>query len=475
MSALDLSKFSKSAQAAIHRICLEASKPDSFIALVVLSHACIESELTVAPAQTQSVAASASAVAEAGPILPSHIASTLKRTAEMALGDYTGRCAPRSLSTGITLASSNCVVVPREIKFAKLNWGVLGAVTQVDFTGSRLVQVEEDDQGNQPNRILHLLQKCVRVILQRNPQDDVDALSKKMQATMKTTLLTDITSEVAGEISLAIEKLEDLRVQLNDMRQKKPSKASITSLLEKFDSAVKEVQVPEQLKANLEQDRLFNCTLSSPSSRPCMLNKVFMRSCRDEEYPGPDWHITALSRNGETLVANIIQRIKQGKKMKTVVSKQWPLGWDTRGLLPTILPSTQDDWNMDVISLVAEWKRIKIIEERTRMASLAVGLTSGKAKKKSNKIYDEFNVTTQDILLFLRDCGIHNVIMVDGSCNVFASPDDILFCDPEDVKCAMCKHCGNSISDHPHGGTKRAKRAKRANHTKRMRTKPKQN
>lgn len=451
--AFDISKFSKSAQAAIHRIVEEASTPASTITIVVLSHGCIPSELSMGP--TAVVEATAGTAGTWGPEWPPHIASTLQMMDSKASGCHKGRCTPQLLVTtpGLRLSSSQCITVPDGIEnFAKINWGVLGAVTYVDGRDSRTEQVKEDAQGSQPNNFLYLLQECVRAPLQKFPDLSIDGVCREMQKTMKTELLRDITAGVDAEIAIKTDRLQTLRTKLEDRGTKQHSKQSMSSLVEEFEIMLRDVQGSEQLRENLQSDRLFNYTLSSPCSRPCVLNKVFMRSAdKDEKYPGPDWHVTALSRDGRMLVANIIQRIKQGKTFKTKISKQWPLEWMSRGAswFPEILPTTRDDWDMDVLSLVEEWKKLRIIAEQ-----VAAGPISGKLKRKSDskKIFDEFNVSTQDILTFLQELGIRNVVFVDGSCNVFASQDDILFCDPANVHGAVCKRCKSSFSGHPHGG-----------------------
>lgn len=463
--SFDLSKFSKSAQAAIHRIRQEASTSTSTITLVVLSHGCIASELSAVSGSA--VKAGTSGASACRPEIPPHIVSTLQMLDSKSSGCHTGRCTPPVLSTtpGLTLASSQCVDVPEGIEnFAKLNWGVAGAVTYVDGRDSRTTQVKEDAQGSQPNNFLYLLQECVRAPLQAFPHLSVDRVSREMQQIMNTELLKDIAARIDEEIDIKVATLRDIRTKLEAEFTKKQSKGSSSgvAMLEKFEAAMKDVQGSEQLRENLQFDRLFNYTLSSPCSRPCIFNKVFMRTAdNDEKYPGPDWNITALSRDGQMIVANIIQRVKQGKTFKTKISKQWPLEWMSRGAswFPEIRPTTKDDWDMDMLSLVEEWKKLKIIAEQEAAASAGVP-TSGKLKRKPDgkKIYDEFNVTTQDILTFLRDNGIRNVIIVDGSCNVFASPDDTLFCDPASLECIACKICKNPTSGHPHGGGKIRKR-----------------
>jgi hypothetical protein len=484
--SVDPSKFSISAQAAIHRIRQEASTPASTITLVVLSHGCIASEfsgsavkalpgsaragtsVTSVTSVTSGASGASGASACRPEILPPHIVSTLQMLDSKASGCHMGRCTPPILCTtpGLTLASSQCVDVPKGIEnFAKLNWGVVGAVTYVDGRDSRTTQVKEDAQGSQPNNFLYLLHECVRAPLQLFPHLSVDHVSRKMQDIMNTELLADIGTRIDEEIDIKVATLQDLRTKLEaELTKTQSSKGSRSgvAMLEKFEAAVKDVQGSEQLRENLQFGRLFNYTLSSPSSRPCIFNKVFMRTAdKDEKYPGPDWNITALSRDGQMLVANIIQRVKQGKTFRTKISKQWPLEWTLRGAswFPEILPTTKDDWDMDMLSLVEEWKKLKIIAEQEAAASAGVP-RSGKLKRKPDgkKIYDEFNVSTQDILTFLRDNGIRNVIIVDGSCNVFASQDDILFCDPASLDCVVCKICENPTSRHPHGGGRIRKR-----------------
>jgi hypothetical protein len=257
-----------------------------------------------------------------------------------------------------------------------------------------------------------------------------------MQTKMKGEILAELKANIAAEIGFSIDDLKAARLEWSAVNAK-TTKATTDTIIGQLQDAMERVQSSEQLRENLQADRLFNYALHSPpSSVPCALNKIHKRSNTDEEFPGPDWHMLALARDGRFLVANIIQRVNR----KSRISKLWPLEWMAKGpeWFPHIDEDTANDWDMDMISLVEEWKKLKSYDPKRR--------------RDAKKIYDEMSISTQDILTFLAELGIVNVIFVDGSCNVFASQSEIMFCSPDDVRCKMCSKCGRSIADHAHGG-----------------------
>lgn len=446
MWAFDPSKFSKSAQAAIARLMREET-----VVLVSFSHGCIISDLSdesmgaeagpgPGPAKA-SAKASASAKAKA-PELSSHITATLQSLEEFEALRSTGtlgRIAPRLIATkpGLAYASSQCITVPAGIRnFAKLNWGALGTSTSIGDRSSHAVQVVERADGSQPNNFLYVLRECVQEPLKANPLGSIDAVCKEMQTKMKGEILAELKANIAAEIGFSIDDLKAAQLKWSAVDAKTP-KVTMDKIIIQLQDAMERLQASEQLRENLQADRLFNYALHSPpSSQPCALNKIHKRSNTDEEFPGPDWHMHALARDGRFLVANIIQRVNR----KSRISKLWPLEWMAKGpdWFPQIDEDTVNDWDMDMISLVEEWKNLK--------------RGGPKGRLESSKIYDEMSISTQDILTFLAELGIVNVIFVDGSCNVFASQSEIMFCSPDDVRCKMCSKCGRSIADHAHGG-----------------------
>lgn len=455
MSSFDLSKFSLNAQAAIARI-----RGESAVVLVAFSHGCIISDLSdesmgaeaVSSAPGPGLAMASVPASSKAPELPSHIKATMQSLEEFdalrsagTLGGVTPhRIAPRLIATkpGLEYAGSQCITVPAGIQnFAKLNWGVLGTVTSVDYRSSHAVQVVEGAHESQPNNFLYVLRECVQAPLKANPLGSIDAVCKEMQTKMKGEILAELKANIAAEIGFSIDALKAAQLKWSAVNAK-TTKSAMDKAIKQLRDAVERMQASEQLRENLQADRLFNYALHSPpSSLPCMLNKIYTRSDdKDEEFPGPDWHMLAFGRDGRMLVANIIQRVRRGKVYKTNISKQWPLEWMAKGpdWFPHINDATVNDWDMDMISLVEEWKKLK-----------QGGL---KRRHNSKKIYDEMSVSTQDILTFLQEIGIVDVIIVDGSCNVFASQSEIMFCSPDDVRCKMCSKCGRSMADHAHGG-----------------------
>jgi hypothetical protein len=481
MSAFDLSKFSKSAQAAIARL-----RGERTAVLVVFSHGCIISDFVPMGAEAGLGPEPEMAMAMASaPELPSHIKVTMQSLEEFdALrstgtlgGDTPHRIAPRSIAStpGLAYAGSQCIAVPAGIRnFAKLNWGVLGTTTGVDYRSSHAVQVVEGADGSQPNNFLYVLRECVQEPLKANPFGSIDDVCKEMQTKMRGELLAELKGNITTEIGFRIDELKAARLKWSAVNAK-TTKPAMGKIIKQLHDATKGMQASEDLGENL--DRLFNYALHAPpSSVPCMLNKKFKRSDdEDEKFPGPDWNILAVARDGRFLVANIIQRAKRGKVYKTNISKQWPLEWMAKGpdWFPEINEDTVNDWDMDMISLVEEWKKLK-----------QGGLK--KPRDLTPHLYDEMSISTQDILTFLEELGIVDVIVVDCSCNILSSQTEYMVCAPDDVRCEMCKSCGRSMADHAHGGggykikgerryTKRVKYAKHTKHTKRMRTKPKQN
>lgn len=489
MSAFDLSKFSKSAQAAIARLKMEPT-----VVLVAFSHGCIISDLSDESMGAEAVSsepgpglamASVPASSKASE-LPSHIKATMQSLEEFdalrstgTLGGVTPhRIAPRLIATkpGLAYAGSQCITVPARIQnFAKITWGVLGTTTGVDYYSNPSVRVKEDALGAQPNTYLHILRDCVQRTLKDNPTDSIDAVCKKMQSAMKGQILHDLRANIATEVDDSIDALKAAKLNWSAVSAT-PTKANTAKAINQLQEMIYRMQASEDLREALESDHLFKYALQSRSSSPplstCILNKVYMLG--DNKYekdPGPDWHINAVSRDGRLLVANIIQRVKR----KSKISNRWPLEWMAKGpdWFPQIDKATVNDWNMDMIALVEEWKKLK-----------QGGLK--RSREFTLQLYDEMSISTQDILTFLEELGIVDVIVVDCSCNVLASQTDYIVCAPDDVRCKMCKSCGRSMADHAHGGggykikgekryTKRAKYAKHTKHTKRIRTKPKQN
>ena len=420
------------------------------------------------------------------PELPSHIKATMQSLEEFdalrsagTLGGVTPhRIAPRLIATkpGLAYAGSQCIAVPAGIRnFAKLSWGVLGTTTGVDYYSNPSARVKEDALGAQPNNYLHILRDCVQHILKDNPTDSIDDVCKKMQRKMKGKIFHDLRSNIAKEVEDSIYALEVAKLNWSAVSAK-PTKNNTDAAIDQLQDTIYRMQASEALREALESDHLFKYALHSRSSSPplstCILNKAYMLGHNKyEKGPGPDWHINAVSRDGRLLVANIIQRVKR----KSKISNRWPLEWMAKGpdWFPQIDKATVNDWNMDMIALVEEWKKLK-----------QGGLK--RSREFTLHLYDEMSISTQDILTFLQELGVVDVIVVDCSCNILSSQTEYMVCAPDDVRCEMCKSCGRSMADHAHGGggykikgerryTKRAKYAKHTKHTKRIRTKPKQN
>jgi len=457
MSAFDLLKFSKSARAAIARLRTEET-----VVLVAFSHGCIISDLTDEPMGAEAglgpwpVPASASASASASTSAPasasapeqlsSHITATLQSLEEFRSRGDDGkghRIAPRLIATnpGLVYAGSQCIAVPAGIQnFAKITWGVLGTTTGVDYYSNPSVRVKEDALGAQPNTYLHILRDCVQHILKYNPMDSIDDVSKKMQRAMKGKILDELRANIGTEVESSIDALEAAKLNWSAVSAT-PRRADTDKAIDQLQETIYRVQASEELREALESDRLFKYALHSRSLSllsTCILNKVYVPGRNKyEQTAGPDWHFNAFARDGRLLVANIIQRTNR----KSRISNRWPLEWMAKGpdWFPQIGKATVNDWNMDMIALVEEWKKLK----------------QGGLKRRRDftlHLYDEMSISTQDILTFLDEVGIVNVILVDCSCNVLASQTEHIVCAPDDVRCKMCSKCGRSMADHAHGG-----------------------
>jgi hypothetical protein len=173
-----------------------------------------------------------------------------------------------------------------------------------------------------------------------------------------------------------------------------------------------------------------------------VFNKLYARNSEREKFPSPDWHIILFARDGSLLVANIAEIIK----CKLTKSRSRP--WAIVEPMDQIDPDTIDqEYGMDLLTLVEIWK------QRT---------TSDKSDKTTR------DVTTQDILAFLSECGAQEAILVDCTCSVFIDDSTVIYCDPSKVSTKSCKKCGKMYDKHFFGGGCRAyiKTVKRRNKVK---------
>lgn len=174
---------------------------------------------------------------------------------------------------------------------------------------------------------------------------------------------------------------------------------------------------------NLESGRSFKTTHATE----CMINKQYLRNSPwIEHYPGLDWNLTVVSKNGTILVGNLLVSISNHSAAET---------WSTL-ITPDMHAGFTADysWMMDLITL------IKIVKNTD-------------------------TVTTQSILSFLNENGIINVIFIDGGCNVFCDSHAVVTCTSDHPQLGMkCYNCNRLINDpHPLGGGKKKKRRIRTN------------
>lgn len=159
----------------------------------------------------------------------------------------------------------------------------------------------------------------------------------------------------------------------------------------------------------------------------CMLNKQYLRNDPGiEQYPGLDWNITLISKNGTILIGNLLASLVPEVVWSTLITPQMHSGF-----------TADYSWMMDLITL------IKIVKNTD-------------------------TVTTEDILNFLNTLRITNVIFIDGGCNVLCDSHAVLTCTSDHPQVnTPCYNCKGLLSNHPlGGGKKKKKRLMRTNRNK---------
>jgi hypothetical protein len=164
---------------------------------------------------------------------------------------------------------------------------------------------------------------------------------------------------------------------------------------------------------NLQTNRSFQRI--GPKS-DCMLNKQYLRNDPGiEQYPGLDWNITLISKNGTILIGNLLVSLIP-EVWSTLITPQMHSGF-----------TADYSWMMDLITL------IKIVKNTD-------------------------TVTTEDILNFLHTLRITNVIFIDGGCNVLCDSHAVLTCTSDHPQVnTPCYNCKGLLSNHPLGGGKKKK------------------
>jgi hypothetical protein len=318
---------------------------------------------------------------------------------------------------------AHCAVIPEGLKIGKINFSNIGAVAGVSEIFNNTKKPTLGPDGSQPNNILYIMRECVQYPLRDHPTAALPQLCSIMQNKIREGFFDELSRNVVEFIQQSQVVLQKVQEEITAIKSKsKSGDSKLLNALERLDAAVIDLHSQEQLARNLGTNSLFK----SHVDPPCVFNKLYARNSEREKFPSPDWHIILFARDGSLLVANIAEIIK-GKPTK---SRSRP--WAIVEPMDQIDPDTIDqEYGMDLLTLVEIWKK------RT---------TSDKSDKTTR------DVTTQDILAFLSECGTQEAILVDCTCSVFIDDSTVIYCDPSKVSTKSCKKCGKTYDTHLFGG-----------------------
>lgn len=368
-----------------------------------------------------------------------------------------GRVTTSPASAGLTLEGVECFKPPEDMALSKLNFSAIGAEgcitassdpTKPDHNNYylqlfRAVQSNVIKYPIQTHGISHIANAIFNELEQKiKPNISKDALAwvtdfakptreefykqlkKEHQPKKRKGKSKSTPSRRSNSASPSSSPTSPHRRARS--RSPSPPKPSSHNLIGMFDSISKAAQERvinknsyirmneafrfENHHRNLESGRSFQTIHATD----CMINKQYLRNDSPwiEHYPGLDWNLTVVSKDGTILVGNLL------------VSISTPNDWSTL-ITPDMHASFAADysWMMDLITL------IKIVNNTD-------------------------TVTTQSILSFLKDNGIINVIFIDGGCNVFCDSHAVVTCTSDHPQLGMkCYNCNRLINDpHPLGG-----------------------
>jgi hypothetical protein len=365
-----------------------------------------------------------------------------------------GKVTASPASAGLTLEGVECFKPPENMALSKLNFSAIGA--------EGCITASSDPTKPDPNNYYLQLFRAVQSNVTKYPiwthgiSHIANAIFNELDQKIKPNIskdalawVTDFAKPTRDEFYNQIKKEHQpkkrkgktkstpsrrsnsasptsphRRVRSRSPSPPKPSSHNLIGIFDSISKAAKErvinknsyIRMNEAFRfenhhRNLETGRSFQ----KVHKTDCMINKQYLRNSPwIEHYPGLDWNLTLVSKNGTILVGNLLVSISNrsaAEEWSTLITTDMHAGF-----------TADYSWMMDLITL------IKIVKNTD-------------------------TVTTESILNFLHENGIINVIFIDGGCNVFCDSHAVITCTSDHPQLGMkCYNCNRLIGPHPLGG-----------------------